>query len=83
MRCSTSEALELGEKFLGKGYKEIVPKSGRYVSADGKRVFRMGTNDILGNHGGGPHVNFETLIPNSAKPGKMMVDNNMHIYLIN
>ena len=41
----------------------------------------MGVNDILGKHGGGPHVNFETLIPNTTKPGKMMVDRNIHIYL--
>jgi hypothetical protein len=53
----------------------------RYVSADGKRAFRMGVNDILGKHGGDPHVNFETLIPNTAKPGKMIVDRNIHIYL--
>jgi hypothetical protein len=81
MKVSSSRALELGEQFLGKGYKELVPGSGRYVSADGTRVFRMGTSDITGAHGGGPHVNFETLIPNPAKPGKMMVDKNFHIYL--
>jgi RHS repeat-associated protein len=81
MKVSSSRALELGEQFLGKGYKELVPGSGRYVSADGKRVFRMGISDITGAHGGGPHVNFETLIPNPAKAGKMMVDKNVHIYL--
>lgn len=81
MKVSSSRALELGEQFLGKGYKELVPGSGRYVSADGTRVFRMGKLDITGAHGGGPHVNFETLIPNPAKPGKMMVDKNYHIYL--
>lgn len=41
----------------------------------------MGENNILGNHGGGPHVNFETLVPNPAKFGKMVVDKNVHIYL--
>lgn len=51
------------------------------VSADGKRVFRMGDNDILGKHGGGPHVNFETLKPNPNKPGKMMVDQNYHVFI--
>jgi hypothetical protein len=81
MKVSSSRALELGEEFLGKGYKELVPGSGRYVSADGTRVFRMGKSDITGAHGGGPHVNFETLIPNPAKPGKMIVDKNFHIYL--
>lgn len=83
MKVSSSPALELGGQFLGKGYKELVHGSGRYVSADGTIVFRMGTSDITGAHGGGPHVNFETLIPNPAKPGKMMVDKNFHTYLIN
>lgn len=81
MEVSSSKALELGEKFLGKGYTEPVPGSGRFVSADGTRVFRMGDSDILDLHGGGPHVNFETLIPNPAKTGKMMVDQNFHIFL--
>ncbi len=81
MKVSSSRALELGEQFLGKGYKELVPGSGRYVSADGTRVFRMGVSDITGAHGGGLHVNFETLIPNPAKAGKMMVDQNFHIYI--
>jgi RHS repeat-associated protein len=83
MSVSSSGALELGEQFLGNGYKELVPGGGRYVSADGTRVFRMGVSDITGVHGGGPHVNFETLIPNPAKAGKMMVDQNFHIYLTN
>lgn len=81
MKYSTSQALELGEQYLGKGYKEIISGSGRYVSRDGKRVFRMGPSDILGKHGGGPHVNFETLVPNPTDPSKMMVDRNLHIYL--
>jgi hypothetical protein len=82
MKVTSNSALELGEKFLGKGYNEVVAGSGRYISKDGKRVFRMGVNDITGAHGGGPHVNFETLVPNPAKPGKMKVDTNLHIYLI-
>lgn len=81
MKVSSTKALELGERFLGKGYKEPISGSGRYVSEDGTRVFRMGKSDITGAHGGGPHVNFETLKPNSAKPGKMIVDKNYHIYL--
>ena len=81
-RVTSNKALELGEQFLGKGYKEVVSGSGRYVSADGTRVFRMGTSDITGAHAGGSHVNFETLIPNPNKPGKMMVDKDLHIYLI-
>ena len=51
MKTTSTKALELGQEFLGKGYREVGP--GRYVSADGKRVFRMGDNDILGKHGGG------------------------------
>jgi RHS repeat-associated protein len=81
MKVTSSQALDYGEQFLGKGYQELVPGSGRYISADGKRVFRMGVNDITGAHGGGPHVNFETLVPNPAKPGRMMVNQNFHIYL--
>jgi RHS repeat-associated protein len=82
MKCSTKQALETGEKFLGKGYKEVISGSGRYVSADGKRIFRMGVNDIMGKHGGGPHVNFETLIQSPVMPNKMIIDKKMHIYLI-
>ncbi len=74
--------LEVAQEFLGKGYKEVEHGKGRYISSDGTRAFRMGTNDILGNHGGGPHVNFETLIPNPAKPGKMMVNENIHVYIL-
>lgn len=81
MKVSSSAALDLGEQFLGKGYKELESGSGRYVSGDGARVFRMGVSDITGAHGGGPHVNFETLVPNPNKPGKMMVDKNVHVYI--
>lgn len=54
--------LEFGQQFLGKGYKELVPGSGRYISADGTRAFRMGENDILGIHGGGVSLDVD---PNS------------------
>jgi hypothetical protein len=81
MEVSSNKALELGEEFLGEGYKELVPGSGRYVSADGTREFRMGESDITGAHGGGSHVNFETLTPNPPKPGKMLVDQNLNINL--
>lgn len=60
-----------------------VSGSGRYVSADGTRAVRMGESDITGAHGGGPHMNFEELAPNPAKPGKMMVVQNSHVYLDN
>ena len=81
MTLSASEILTYGEEFLGKGYQELVPGSGRYVSADGTRVVRIGESDITGAHGGGPHANFETLIPNPSKPGKLIVDKNLHIYI--
>ena len=78
MKRSTSEALELGQQYLGKGYKEIIANSGRFVSSDGKRAFRMGLNDILGKHGGAPHVNFETLTSHPHKLNKMIVERNLH-----
>ena len=49
---------------------------------DGTRVFRMGNNDITGKHGGGPHVNLETLIENPNKPGKMKVETNIHVFRV-
>ncbi|MEB3751146.1 pre-toxin TG domain-containing protein [Geobacillus icigianus] len=79
MKMKINDALEAAEKFLGPGYKDM--GNGRFVSTDGTRVVRMGDGDILGKHGGGPHMNFETLVPNPSKPGKMKVDQNLHIYL--
>lgn len=76
---TTNQALDAAEDFLGKGYKDL--GNGRFVSADGTRQVRMGDSDILGKHGNGPHINFETLAPNPNKPGKMMIINNKHIYL--
>ena len=80
-KMTSSNALELAEKFLGKRYTETSPGSGRFISSDNSRVFRMGENDITGKHGGGKHVNFEILEPNPNKPGKMVVRENIHIYL--
>ena len=79
MKMKTDNVLTAAEEFLEKGYKDM--GSGRYVSADGTRVVRMGDSDILGKHGGGSHMNFETLVPNPNKPGKKMVKENLHIYL--
>ena len=75
----TSDVLTEAERYLGKGYKDM--GGGRYVSADGTKAVRLGDSDILGQHGGGPHVNFEELASNPAKPGKMMVVKNVHVYL--
>ncbi|WP_155840176.1 hypothetical protein [Butyrivibrio sp. MC2021] len=75
------DILDFASDFLGEGYTEPVPGSGRFVSSDGVRVFRMGVNDIMGKHGGGPHVNFEILEKNISKIGKMKVVRNIHIFL--
>jgi hypothetical protein len=79
---SVDQALTRGQHWLGEGYTEPVAGSGRYVSSDGTRVFRMGDSDITGAHGGGPHVNFEELVPNPARPGRLMVGSNSHVYLL-
>ena len=34
-----------------------------FVSADGQRQVRMLYKDLVGAHGGGPHVNFDILSP--------------------
>lgn len=79
MKMTTDDALDAASEWLGLGYKDM--GNGRYVSADGTRAVRMGNSDIMGKHGGGRHMNFEELIPNPQKPGKMQVSNNYHIYL--
>ncbi|MGW7575676.1 polymorphic toxin-type HINT domain-containing protein [Streptomyces sp. NPDC054765] len=76
-----NEALEAAQKWIGPGYSETVKGSGRYLSKDGTRVARLGERDITGQHGGGPHMNFERLVPNPKKPGKFMIVENRHIYL--
>ena len=79
IKVNSSTALDMADDFLGPGYTEASP--GRFVSADGLRQVRMGNSDILGLHGGGPHMNFETLSPNPLKPGKYMIDQNSHVYI--
>lgn len=79
MTMSTDDALDAAVEFLGEGYKYM--GNDRYVSADGLRQVHMKDADILGRHGGGPHMNFETLAPNPDKPGKMTIIENLHIYL--
>jgi RHS repeat-associated protein len=78
---SADDALAAAERWLGPGYREPIKGSGRYVSEDGQRVARLGDSDILGKHGGGPHINLERLAPNPQKPGKMKVVENRHVYL--
>lgn len=50
----------MADDFLGSGYIELSP--GRFVSADGLRQFRMKPDDLMGTHGGGPHINFDILL---------------------
>ena len=60
-KVNSSEALDMASDFLGPGYTER--SINRFVSADGLRQVRMGDADILGLHGGGPHINFDVLSP--------------------
>lgn len=76
-KMSIDQALGAAETFLGKGYKDI--GKGRFVSSDGFRQVRMGDTDILGFHGGGPHINFETFDRPIQKGAKML--ENIHIKL--
>ncbi|QFG20432.1 RHS repeat-associated core domain-containing protein [Actinomadura sp. WMMB 499] len=80
-KLPTDDALTAAERWVGPGYSEPVPGSGRFVSADGTRVARMGESDITGRHGGGPHMNFEGLAPNPRRPDRMQVIENRHIYI--
>jgi len=78
MHLQVDDALDAAVDFLGKGYKEAA--KGRFVSSDGLRQVRMGTGDITGAHGKGPHMNFETKTPDPSRPGSYTHDNK-HIYL--
>ena len=80
-RMNSSDALDLADDFLGKGYSEMSP--GRFVSSDGLRQVRLTPSDLstVNNHAGAPHFNFETLAPNPLKPGKFMITGNSHIFI--
>ena len=81
-RMDPTEALTAAEDYLGPGYMEKSP--GRFVSSDGTRQVRLTDSDLAihNNHAGAPHMNFEFLVPNPRKPGKMRVDVNVHVFLI-
>ena len=83
-KMTTKQALDAAEQYLGKGYKDM--GGGRFVSADGTRQVRFTNGDLstVNNHAGAPHMNFETMVPNPRKPGKMMPDptQNIHIFLL-
>ncbi|MBO7254124.1 MAG: hypothetical protein J6V36_02350, partial [Clostridia bacterium] len=81
IKVNSSDALDLADDFLGKGYSEMSP--GRFVSADGLRQVRMTASDLapINNHAGAPHLNFEKLEPNPLKPGKFQIIENSHVYI--
>jgi len=76
---SEEEILDAANEFLGPGYIDM--GNGRFVSSNGLRQFRIGESDLLGIHGGGPHANFEILVPNPFKPGKFTIVEDIHIYI--
>ena len=81
IKVNSSDALDLADDFLGKGYSEMSP--GRFVSSDGLRQVRMTASDLtpFNNHAGAPHLNFEKLVPNPLKPGKFQIIENSHVYI--
>jgi RHS repeat-associated protein len=79
MTMRVDDALDAATQFLGEGYIEVEP--GRFVSKDGFRQVRMLDVDILGKHGGGPHMNFETWEPRRGDPSRFNRIQDLHIYL--
>ncbi|AKT43566.1 SpvB/TcaC N-terminal domain-containing protein [Chondromyces crocatus] len=66
---TVNEALEAGERWVGKGYKEIgVPGSGVFRSADGTRQFRIDPTSVAGTHDPWvKHIHLEVLDKNGRK----------------
>ena len=78
-KLSVTEALEAGEKFLGKQYREMgEPGSGVFRSNDNLRQFRMDVSSLEGkNHKPyAPHVHLEIFKP---KKDRALVDNHILI----
>jgi RHS repeat-associated protein len=75
---ASDDALSLGEKWLGPGYKEIGPtNSGIFRSSDGLRQFRMRESDLTFQPNARfstPHVHFEAFVP-----GRRKAVENLHI----
>ncbi len=67
---NSDEALEVAEKFLGGGYREIgLPGSGVFRSGDGLRQFRMDVNSLAGSHAPNvSHIHMELYGPNARFP---------------
>jgi hypothetical protein len=73
-----AEAMEIGQRWLGDNYTQIgKADSGVFVSADGKRRFRIDKNSLMGNHAPHkPHVHLELVNPVTT-----VVLSNNHILL--
>jgi hypothetical protein len=73
-----TEALELGERWMGENYTQIgKANSGVFLSADGKRRFRIDNNSLLGTHSPHkPHMHLELINPIT----EVVISNN-HILL--
>jgi hypothetical protein len=56
-RLRESEVMDTAERWLRRGYREVDGGSGRYISANGLRQFRMGRHETRG--GRVTHVHFE------------------------
>lgn len=67
-KLTSNEALEAGKKWVGEGYMERNSGSGVFVSADGKRQFRIDSGSLAGSHAPNiPHVHFEEIDPETGK----------------
>ena len=60
-KMNSSDALDLADDFLGKGYSEMSP--GRFVSYDGLRQVRLTPSDLstINNHAGAPILTLKRL----------------------
>ena len=69
-KLSANEALEAGEKFLGKKYRELGRAgTGVFRSEDNLRQFRIDNNSLLGKHDPYlPHVHLEKFISGRKNP---------------
>ena len=73
-KLTTDEALDAGKKWVGKGYKER-RRGGIFVSADGKRQFRIENGSITGVHNPNiPHIHLEEII---SETGRFTVNNHV------
>ena len=75
-KLSSSELLEAGEQFLGKGYKQL--DDSVFRSSDGIRQFRIDVGSITGKHTPfEPHGHFEILNPGT---NDVIVNNHVPFY---